>query len=120
MRIGIPSLEGQAISFIGGRASFSCFLDGIVSVQWLVNGTELEQLNLTDIIVEFNARRTLGNLLFTDLPFSFNGTTIQCRVTLSSGSAAVSGNIFTILIQGLFIYMIWGASCSLDRCTAAQ
>lgn len=110
MHIGFPSLEGQAISFIGGRASFSCFLDGILSVQWLMNGTELEELNLTDVIVEFDNMRTTGNLLFTDLPLAFNGTTIQCRVTLSSGSEAVSGNMFILLIQGLFIHIIWRAT----------
>ena len=89
------------MSYAGGRASYACFGGGtIVGVQWLVNGTRVEDLNLgDDVVVEFSLAREEGNLLFRNIPAEYNETTIQCGANYSSGNSSTSDNV-TLLLQG--------------------
>ncbi len=67
-------------------------------MQWLVNGTLLEDLNQRDGIED---QVTFGteNLNFRNIPVEYNDTTIQCIVTLTSGDILPSNNA-TLLVQG--------------------
>ena len=92
------TLTGDRASYPGGRAAYSCF--GGVGVQWLVNGTGVEDLNLgDDVVVEFSEAREEGNLLFRNIPPEYNETTIQCRANYSSGTSSTSDTV-TLLLQG--------------------
>ena len=95
------TLTGDRVSYVGGRASYDCFGGGvIVDVQWLVNGTRVEDLNLgDDVVVEFSLAREEGDLLFRNIPAEYNETTIQCRANYSSETSSTSGTV-TLLLQG--------------------
>ena len=95
------TLTGDRVSYPGGRAAYSCARGGvIVGVQWLVNGTRVEDLNLgDDVVVEFSRAREEGNLVFRNIPAEYNETTIQCRANYSSGNSSTS-NTITLLLQG--------------------
>ena len=87
------------MSYVGAEAVFTCFNGrDIVSVQWLVNGTLDDGLNM-NMMSEFGQISRVGNLLIHDVPMEYNGTTIQCRANSSSGSITYS-NIITLLVQG--------------------
>ena len=90
---------GEFISVLGGSASFSCITlagsnDFIESVQWLVNDTLFEDLELE------NAEITLGQLQFRMLSRYHNHTSIRCRGNLTSGTVRTSNSSTHLLIQG--------------------
>ena len=68
-----------------------------MSIQWLINETLIENLNLSNA----NARlfRGLGRLDITHTPLAYNGTTIQCRANFGNGNSILS-NILTLLVEG--------------------
>ena len=68
-----------------------------LSVQWLVNGTLLENGTLVNMFQEFNTRSKTADLFF-DLPLKHNFTTIQCIYNFVSEN--VSSETFTLLLQG--------------------
>lgn len=89
------------ISALSGSASFTCATsagsnDLVDSVQWLVNGTIFEDLELD------NVRNTieLGSLRFWMLTARYNNTRIKCRGTLLSGSVFTSTRASLLIIQG--------------------
>ena len=89
----------------GGSATFKCLAtneNSLSEVQWLVNGTALENLNLTNVDAQFNAGHTIGTLKFRAIPQRYNGTRIKCRAMLSSGSSTPMSSDITskILLQG--------------------
>ena len=87
------------MSYVGARAIFICsYGEDIVSVQWLLNGTLDDGLNM-NVVSDFSQISRVGNLLIHDVPMEYNGTTIQCRANSSSGSITYS-NIITMLVQG--------------------
>ena len=68
-----------------------------LSVQWLVNGTLLENSRLVNVFQQYNGRSKTGELYF-DLPLEHNVTTIQCIYNFASGN--VSSETITLLLQG--------------------
>ncbi len=68
----------------------------IISVEWLINGTELEDLSLTNVEAGFIGQ---GVLVFNNISVEYNNTNIQCRANLSNGET-VDSNDFTLLVQG--------------------
>ena len=96
---GVQVLTGPTVSYVGARGTFHCS-DGrdIVSVQWLLNGTLDDGLNM-NVVSEFSQISLISNLLIRDVPMEYNGTTIQCRANSSSGDIIYSNNI-TMLVQG--------------------
>ena len=68
-----------------------------LSVQWLVNGTLLENSTLVNFFQDFNSRSKSAELYF-DLPLEHNVTTIQC--IYSFVSEIVSSETITVLLQG--------------------
>ncbi len=71
----------------------------VTSVQWLINGTQLEDLSLTNVETEFNQQTSQGILLFNNISVEYNNTNIQCRATLDNGETVDSNNL-TLLVQG--------------------
>ncbi len=69
------------------------------SVQWLMNGTRLEDLNLTNVPTEFREVTRQGTLVFNNISVEYNNTNIQCRATLSNEETVDSNNV-TLLVQG--------------------
>ncbi len=68
----------------------------ITSVEWLINGTRLEDLSLTNVETGFIGQ---GVLVFNNISVEYNNTNIQCRDNLSNGETEDSNN-FTLLVQG--------------------
>ena len=92
-------LSGPTVSYVGARATFICSGGGdIVNIQWLLNGTLDDGLNM-NVVSEFGQISRVGNLLIRNVLMEYNGTTIQCRANSSSGSITYS-NIITLLVQG--------------------
>ena len=84
-------------------AGFRCFrnLGTFTGVQWLLNNTPLEDLNITDVTAVFDS--TFGGRLTFSNPFGYNGTFVTCRAELQSGPAE---NTALLLVQGTFFLLI--------------
>ena len=94
----------EYISTPGGRAFFTCLIApgvSVVDVQWLVNGTELDSLNLANVtsIFETAGTRKRGSLLFAQIPVEYNTTTVKCIVMTMNENLTAAQNS-TLLIQG--------------------
>ncbi len=84
---------------LGEETAFTCRVTGTVQqIQWLVNGTRLEDINQRDGI-EDDVTFGIGHLTFRNIPVEYNDTTIQCIVTLTSENVKLSNNA-TLLVQG--------------------
>ncbi len=84
----------------------------ITSVQWLINGTRLEDLSLTNVGTEFSQLSRQGTLVFNNISVEYNNTIIQCRANLSNGET-VDSNIDTLLVQGEMCKLVVMSSCYL-------
>ena len=101
---------GQYVSTIGGTATFTCSVsDGpITGVQWLVNGSELEDLNLPMANVEavFETHETgsgHGILRFRNVPVEYNETRVTCiAITVAMGMIRATDSSL-LLEQGMEI-----------------
>ncbi len=71
----------------------------IASVEWFINGTQLEDLSLTNVETVFVELSRQGSLRFNNLSVKYNNTNIQCRATLSNGETVDSNNV-ALLVQG--------------------
>lgn len=96
------------ISYISGPAQFTCqpffSRNTLVSVQWLVNGTRIENLVLnqtgTNVETRFSDHLEVGRLTFTNLQANLNNSRIQCQSTYHSGTTETSSGTTMILLQG--------------------
>ena len=84
----------EVIAFEGSTNAFSCTSSFGTTVEWLVNGTLLEEPYPMGVTTETST--TGGNLIFNNVPLVYNGTTVQCRAT---GNVRRT-NIGTLLVQG--------------------
>ena len=89
--VGIP---GDNFSFLCSDPSHTA-----LSVEWLVNGTLLENNRLENVFQHFDERSKTADLSF-NLPLEHNVTTIQCIYNFASGN--VSSETITVLLQGQF------------------
>ena len=87
--VGVP---GNNFPFVCNNPSRTA-----LSVQWLVNGTLLENSRLENVFQEYNNRSKTADLSF-DLPLEHNVTTIQCIYNFASEN--VSSETITLLLQG--------------------
>ena len=87
--VGIP---GDNFAFYCSDPSHTA-----LSVQWLVNGTLLENSTLEIDYQDFNNRSKTADLFF-NLTLEHNVTTIQCIGNFASGN--VSSETITLLLQG--------------------
>lgn len=88
----VPS---RVVSIPEGFAAFSCRhpSEEITSIQWLLNGSAIQ------------VDGHIGLLHLRELTEEYNSTTIQCRVSVSSGENFTS-NTALLLIQGARIISI--------------
>ncbi len=92
----LVTLSSSGIVFIpGSNPTYRCEFSSctITSVQWLINGKQLEDLSFTNVETEFSQRSRLGTLRFNNISVEYNNTNIQCRANLSIGEA-------TLFVQG--------------------
>ena len=97
---------GTVVAMPSSTAVFVCAFrtsrsDRITGVSWLVNGTAMG--NLTNARAEFShVGNGRGSLMFSRLPMEYNGTTIQCVVTINPPRpGGLSSSIATLLVQGI-------------------
>ena len=84
------------IVFEGGIEAFSCTATPGTTVEWLVNGTLLEEPYPMGVTTETSI--TGGNLIFNNVPLDYNGSTVQCIATINDNVRLT--NIGTLLVQG--------------------
>ena len=86
----------------GVNPGYNCesYSVNIASVQWLINGTRLEDLSLTNVATIFVELTRQGSLLFNNVSVEYNNTNIQCRATLSNGETADSNNVTLFVEEG--------------------
>ena len=102
----VTILPASYVSVPGGDANFECIGASatLSSVQWLVNGTQLETLNLPNLTQIFFVDGSSGILIFEDIPLNYHNTDVQCSVTLSPGSSPVLSDVAHLLLQGMGWY----------------
>ena len=109
------SPSGVLVSVQGGEARVSCFSSATISdVEWTVNGTAIQDQNLTNVTTQFftGSSSQTGVLTFTDLPLEYNATRISCTATTTSGRLS-SNNHVLLLVQGkhgIIMYMLYQGS----------
>ncbi len=90
--------QPERVVVAGGNTTFTCIYTSASAtaeqIQWLVNGTRLEDLNQTERIEAEN-----NIIYFIHIPVEYNGTTIKCIIDYTSGGNVPSNNA-TILVQG--------------------
>ena len=87
-------IPDEVIVFEGGINAFSCVSDVRTTVEWLVNGTLLEEPYPMGVRTE--TYQVGGNLFFNNVPLDYNGTTVQCI----ANTKVRRTNIGTLLVQG--------------------
>lgn len=95
------------VSTPGGSAEFKCILLGgntLNRVQWYVNESLLETLDLRNVSTTISAIVGVGILNFNNLPIEYNMTRIRCVVSYTSSSNRMkispSPNSTLLLLQG--------------------
>ena len=74
--------------------------DGIASLQWLINGVFLEDLNLNNVNSAFVGG--FGTLSISRVQLDQNSTSVSCSVNFTSGRVENS-NDSLLLVQGLLL-----------------
>ena len=89
----------KTVGVPGDNFDFVCFDPSrtALNIQWLVNGTLLENSRLVNVFQEYNNRSKTADLSF-NLPLEHNVTTIQCIGNFASEN--VSSESITLLLQG--------------------
>lgn len=104
----------STVASVGDGAVFNCITNSAMALKWLVNGTSLSNLELSNVVETFVNSR-LGILQFSNVSLEYNNTRIQCLVNTSSGVIA-SGNS-TLFVQGnnqlAFMYVARYAMCAM-------
>ena len=81
--------------------SYSCLspFNPLTEIQWLLNNTLLEDLNLTDVTTAFAG--VAGTLTFLN-PSDYNVTSVTCRAVLQSGEEGSATAL--LLVQGIIMF----------------
>ena len=88
---------------LGSDASFNC--DDFIcncnynAVEWLINGTALNTLQLNNVRGSYNRRYCFASLQFSNVPVEYNSTSIQCIVNTTCGLHLSENS--TLLVQGI-------------------
>ena len=98
--------ENQAVSYPNGAINFFCLSSSssiIVSVNWMLNNTFLNDMpDSSDISAEFSSA-VGGTLRFFRVSKMYNSTEIRCIASLSTGDTVNSSDVSTLLLQGITI-----------------
>ena len=99
MNVGVDIFPSKTVGVPGDNFGFLCTNPSrtALSVQWLVNGTLLENSTLEIVFLDFNSKSKTADLSF-HLPLEHNVTTIQCIGNFASEN--VSSETITLLLQG--------------------
>ena len=99
MNVGVDILPSKTVGIPDDNFDFFCLDPSrtALSVQWLVNGTLLENSRLVNVSQYYNSISKTAELSF-DLPLEHNVTTIQCIGNFASEN--VSSETITLLLQG--------------------
>ncbi len=107
--------HGQFVSMPGGNATFTCINTGINNIQWLVNETEFESLNLDNARQDYSSLQIGGlvsTLMFTNIPLEYNTTRIQCRIENSNEVTLQSQS--SLFLQGWHAKQGWISIINFD------
>ena len=99
------------VSTPGGEADCVCQPRGggrITSLQWLVNETLVETLQLNDATTTFQFG--IGRLTFRNIPLCYNGTKITCTCAAIVNSVNVTQHS-TLYLQGIYILPLKKHTC---------
>lgn len=93
-----------------GNITFTCLTTHgnyyIQSIEWILNGTFIEDQNEHDAQMQFSSSGNgLGTLSIANVPIHYNGTIVQCRARMGENTAMMSNNA-SILFRGWFALMI--------------
>ena len=99
--IVIAQMELVVVGVEGSRATIRCSESPLrlPSVQWLVNGSTLEDLNLRNVSVVLDPDLQASFLDFTELPLEYNMTRVNCSANATSGRRVSS--TLLLLVQGM-------------------
>ena len=99
MNVGVNIFFPKTVGIPGDNFAFVCVdpSRNALSVQWLVNGTLLENSTLEDVFQQYNSISKTADLSF-NLPLEYNVTTIQCIYIFASGN--VASETIILLLQG--------------------
>lgn len=94
--------DGGVVSVPGGGATFECSHNSrtLTGVQWLLNGTRLQDLNVRNVTAVFSDILETGYLEFTNLPLEYNTTEISCMASVNSRMSLSSDSVL-LRIQGI-------------------
>ena len=87
------------VSTPGGSATFLCTpRPGMSEIDWLVNGTQIGDLDISNITAEFDENIGIGTLTFGDVLLEYNETTVTCLIdfTRLSSNLLVQGRLTII------------------------
>ncbi len=95
----------ELVSLVGGNAEFTCLSSSIrmvIAIQWLINGSFIEDLSTINAMADFNEiANGIGTLSFSNLILDFNMTTIRCRAEFGPNDFMTSSKVTILLVQGL-------------------
>lgn len=74
---------------------------------WIINGTYLNDLQLSDVFQGMDNNTGIGTLVFRNVPIEYNNTRVQCLAITDSDNEMPSNNS-TLIIPGIYMH-----SCSL-------
>ena len=99
MNVGVIIIPTKTVGIPGDNFTFLCTDPSrtALSVQWLVNGTLLENSRLETVFQNFDDISKTARVDF-ELPLEHNVTTIQCIVNFASEN--VLSETITLLLQG--------------------
>ena len=107
----IPPILVATVNNNRSSATFTCLSPiglnegGVVSIQWLLNGVFLEDLNLNNVNSTFvSGVDGFGTLIFLRVQLDQNSTSVTCSVNFTSARVENS-NDSLLLIQGLLYYL---------------
>ena len=93
---------GQYVSTPGGTAEFTCVGSPsaeVVGVQWLVNGTILEDLNLTNVTTT-SLGSGIEKMELANISVKHNKTRVRCTVEFITEGTQTSPSHTLMLLQG--------------------
>lgn len=95
----------EYVSVPDGNATFTCYTvgnDKIISVNWIVNDTDIDHQTLINVTPEFSSIGIgVGTLTFTFILPTYNMTRVKCSaVYAGNGGESTSVETTLLLLQG--------------------
>ena len=92
---------------VGSTAACTCSTSGgsdATGVTWLLNGSQLEELNLSGVTSLFSEEFGVAKLRIANVSTDLNSTTIQCMFSTSSGT--ISSPNAQLYVQGIYLAVL--------------